>query len=105
MIKSEMIKDRLENAKGIGWDGCHKIYILMDDNQMIKMQDYGYEPLLFSSNQFTPIQMFELIERWWDQSCGLRFISAVSTNEIDPNLGFESLISQGEDNQQDEEAI
>jgi len=104
MIKSEMIKDRLESAKGIGWDGCHKIYILMDDDQMIKMQDYGYDPLI-SSNQFTPNQMFKIVEKWWDQSCGLRFISAVSTNEINPNLGFEDLISQGEDNQQDEEAI
>ena len=99
-----MIKDRLESAKGIGWDGCHKIYILMDDDQMIKMQDYGYDPL-FSSDQITTNKMFEIIERWWDQSCGLRFVSAVSTNEVNPNLGFEDLISQGEDQQQDEEAI
>jgi hypothetical protein len=104
MIKEEMIKDRLEDAKGIGWDGCHKIYILMDDDQMIKMQDYGYE-ILFSSDQISPNKMFELIKRWWEQSCGLRFISAVSTNGINPNLGFEDLISQGEDYQQDEEAI
>jgi hypothetical protein len=104
MINSEIIKDRLENAKGIGWDGCHKIYILMDDNQMNKMEEYGYDPLI-SSNQFTPNEMFETIQNWWDQSCGLRFISAVSTNEINPNLGFESLITQFEDNQQDEEAI
>ena len=104
MIKSDLIKDRLESAKGIGWDGCHKIYILMDDDQMIKMQDYGYDPL-FSSDQITTNKMFEIIERWWDQSCGLRFVSAVSTNEVNPNLGFEDLISQGEDQQQDEEAI
>ena len=104
MIKSDLIKDRLESAKGIGWDGCHKIYILMDDRQMIKMQDYGYDPLI-SSDQMTTNKMFETIERWWDQSCGLRFISAVSTNKVNPNLGFEDLISQGEDQQQDEEAI
>ena len=102
MIKSDLIKDRLENAKGIGWDGCHKIYILMDDDQMIKMQNYGYDPLI-SSDQITPDQMFNFIQRWWDQSCGLRFISAVSTNEVNPNLGFEDLISQFED--QNEEAI
>lgn len=104
MIKSDLIKDRLESAKGIGWDGCHKIYILMDDDQIIKMQSYGYEAL-FSNDQISPKRMFELVERWWDQSCGLRFISAVSTNEINPNLGFEDLISQFEDQQQDEEAI
>jgi hypothetical protein len=104
MINSEIIKDRLESAKGIGWDTCHKIYILMDDNQMNKMEEYGYDPLI-SSNQFTPNEMLKTIQNWWDQSCGLRFISAVSTNEINPNLGFESLITQFEDNQQDEEAI
>lgn len=104
MIKSDLIKDRLESAKGIGWDGCHKIYILMDDDQMIKMEGYGYDPLI-SSDQITTDEMFETIEIWWDQSCGLRFVSAVSTNEVNPNLGFENLISQGEDQQQDEEAI
>ena len=102
MINSKMIKNRLESAKGIGWDGCHKIYILMDDDQMDVMQNYGYDPLI-SSNQFTPNQMFKIIQKWWDQSCGLRFISAVSTNEMCPI--FETLIAQGEDQQQDEEAI
>ena len=104
MINSEIIKDRLESAKGIGWDTCHKIYILMDNNQMNKMEEYGYNPLI-SSNQMTTNEMFETIQSWWDQSCGLRFVSAVSTNEINPNLGFENLISQGEGSQQDEEAI
>lgn len=103
MINSEIIKDRLESAKGIGWDTCHKIYILMDNNQMNKMEEYGYNPLI-SSNQMTTNEMFETIQSWWDQSCGLRFVSAVSTNEINPNLGFENLISQGEGSQQDEEA-
>lgn len=104
MINSEIIKDRLESAKGIGWDTCHKIYILMDNNQMNKMEEYGYNPLI-SSNQMTTNEMFETIQSWWDQSCGLRFVSAVSTNEINPILGFENLISQGEGSQQDEEAI
>ena len=102
MINSEIIKDRLESAKGIGWDTCHKIYILMDDDQMEVMQNYGYDPLI-SSNQFTPNQMFKIIQKWWDQSCGLKFISAVSTSEMCPI--FETLIAQGEDQQQDEEAI
>lgn len=102
MIKSDLIKDRLESAKGIGWDGCHKIYILMDDDQMDVMQNYGYDPLI-SSDLFTPNQMFKITQKWWDQSCGLKFISAVSTNEMSPI--FETLIAQGEDQQQDEEAI
>jgi hypothetical protein len=38
--------------------------------------------------------MLEKIEEWWDVSCGLRFISAVWTNNDNPNDGFISLIPQ-----------
>jgi hypothetical protein len=38
--------------------------------------------------------MFGLVQEWYEDSCSLRFIQAVSTNDTDPNLGFESLISQ-----------
>ena len=32
---------------------------------------------------------------WYENSCGLRFISAVHTNHADPNAGFIDLIGQG----------
>jgi hypothetical protein len=38
--------------------------------------------------------MFEVVEDWYESSCSLRFIDAVSTNHINPNAGFETLVSQ-----------
>jgi hypothetical protein len=40
-------------------------------------------------------EMFETVKKWYDESCGLKFVSAVETNTADPNAGFESLIPQG----------
>ena len=94
------VKERVADAKAIAWDNCHKIYLLMDDEQVEKMRGYGYDPLI-TSDEATPKQMISLLEKWFDDSCGLRFISAVNTNHDDPNLGFESLIGQFED--EDEE--
>ena len=50
--------------------------------------------------------MLKMVRKWWDESCGLRFISAVETNEEDPNAGFTTLIPQGageEEVEEDEE--
>jgi hypothetical protein len=81
-------------AKGIAFDTCHKIYVLMDDQQMEEMESYGYDPLIPSS-AMTPDQMKETLRQWWLSSCGLRFIQAVRTNTADPNAGFVDLIPQG----------
>ena len=60
------------------------------------MREYGYDPLI-TKDQMTPDQMLTTLEEWYEESCGLRFIQAVSTNHIDPNKGFESLIEQFEE--------
>jgi hypothetical protein len=94
-------------AKGIAWDTCHKIYLLMDDQQIEKMRGYGYgdenDPdSLITKEQMTTDQMLEIVKTWFDKSCGLRFIEAVSTNEEDPNAGFVCLIGQGDYDTEDE---
>jgi hypothetical protein len=86
----------LEDAKGIAFDGCHKIYILMDDEQMSEMKLIGYDPLL-SAEDCTTSEMLDTVRDWYEDSCGLRFVQAVHTNHEDPNAGFVSLIDQGED--------
>jgi hypothetical protein len=96
MINAGLIKGRLSEAEAIAWDNCHKIYILMDSEQVELMRGYGYDPLI-TNEEMNPDDMFGLVQEWYQDSCGLRFIQAVSTNNIDPNAGFESLISQGED--------
>lgn len=92
----------VEMAKGIAFDTCHKIYVLMDDAQMEQMKGYGYDPLI-SSDQMTAKEMLATIRRWYADSCFLRFVEAVRTVEGDPNDGFTSLIPQGADDYNDEE--
>ncbi len=100
MKNLELIKEKVSEAKAIAWDTCHKIYVLMDDEQVETMRGYKYDPLI-TNKESTPEQMLTTLEEWYSNSCGLRFIQAVKTNHIDPNAGFESLIGQGED--EDEE--
>jgi hypothetical protein len=40
--------------------------------------------------------MLATLQEWYEDSCGLRFIEAVSTNHENPNAGFETLIGQGD---------
>jgi hypothetical protein len=93
------VEEALPNAKSIAWDECHKIYVLMDDEQTRTMEGYGYDPLLPVTN---PATALSTLHDWWDASCGLRFISAVKTVSGDPNEGFTSLISQFENDEDDE---
>jgi hypothetical protein len=95
----EAVVDAVDTAKSIAWDGCHKIYVLMDDAQTAQMESYGYHEddseLLLVSN-LGKYRTLETLREWWDCSCGLRFISAVRTVPGDPNEGFTDLISQTE---------
>lgn len=92
----DKVEVAVEMAKGIAFDTCHKIYVLMDDAQMEQMKEYGYDPLI-SSDEMGPEQMLSTIQEWYSDSCGLRFVQAVRTVEGDPNDGFISLIGQGDD--------
>ena len=41
MENLELVKERVSEAKAIAWDTCHKIYILMDSEQVDLMRGYG----------------------------------------------------------------
>jgi hypothetical protein len=45
--------------------------------------------------------MLATLQEWYEDSCGLRFIDAVSTNHENPNAGFETLIGQGDFDEDD----
>jgi len=92
----DLVYERVSEAEGIAWDGCHKIYLLMDTEQVNLMRGYGYDPII-TNEEMNPDDMFGLVQEWYENSCSQRFIQAVSTNNTDPNLGFESLISQFDD--------
>jgi hypothetical protein len=92
----DRVEVALYDAKGIAFDTCHKIYVLMDDDQMTLMEGYGYDPLI-SADTLSIGEMVAKVQDWYEQSCMLRFVSAVSTNHDDPNAGFVDLIAQGEE--------
>lgn len=92
----EDVRAELDDAKGISFDGCHKIYILMDDQQVKQSAEWGYgEDGSFLATDLTAAEMLTVIKGWYEGSCGLKFVQSVATNEDDPNLGFESIIPQG----------
>jgi hypothetical protein len=76
-------------ARGAAWDGCHKIYLAMDD---IEADWFASEYEYFTSG--TPDDVYTTVKGWYEDSCGLRFVSAVYHNEDDPNAGFIDLIPQ-----------
>ena len=95
MNSLELVTERLSEAKAIAWDTCHKIYVLMDNEQVELMREYGYDPLI-TKEEMKPEEMLLTLQKWYEDSCSLRFIEAVNTNHSDPNKGFETLIGQGE---------
>ena len=100
MIDFTDVEMWLPEAKAIAWDTCHKIYLLMDDEQVVAMRGYGYgdenDPdSLITKEQMNADQMLTTVKKWFDESCFLRFVEAVETNHEDPNLGFTTLIEQG----------
>lgn len=99
------VEGALSGAKAIAFDGCHKIYVLMDDEQVEETRGYGYDQAPSQLITVTATgEALATLHAWYDESCGLRFINAVRTVEGDPNLGFTQLIAQfAEDEDEDEE--
>ena len=90
------VEEYVQIAQGISFDGCHKIYVLMDDQQVEQSMEWGYgEDGSFLAIDLNPEEMLAILKNWYENSCGLRFIEAVTTNREDPNAGFETLIPQG----------
>lgn len=94
MVSFSKVETALETAKGIAWDTCHKIYVLMDEDQMELMRKYEYEEIR-SITDISKESMLELLQEWYASSCSLRFIQSVRTvSDSHPNDGFDDLIEQ-----------
>lgn len=95
------VGEALSGAKGIAFDGCHKIYILLDHQQYDLMITYGYGDgdgsLLISSMGMDEEEMLKTIKAWYKDSCSLRFVESVESVKEgeDPNYGFTNIIPQG----------
>jgi len=96
------VEEAVKDARLIAWDTCHKIYLAMDEEQFEWFHEHGGYELITG----TPNELLATLRQWFTDSCPLKFISAVTTNHEDPNAGFESLIPQGaewEDEEEDED--
>ncbi|WP_300265486.1 hypothetical protein [Microbacterium sp.] len=79
-----LVRERVGQAVAMHFDGCHKIYLSMDDGQVAVFEDCGYD---------THAPDFDRLRAWYAESCDLRLVTAVSTN-ADGTDDFESLIDQ-----------
>jgi hypothetical protein len=94
----DKVEEALEVAHLIAWDGCHKIYLAMDEVEATWFRD-NYEITV----EDTPEVMLSTVIRWFDESCFLRFVSAVYNNPANPNDGFIHLIDQFEAEEDEDE--
>jgi hypothetical protein len=78
------LREYLLTAKAIGWDTSHKIYVVMEDDQVKLLRDYGYQAI-FTSDEMTPKQMSATITKWFAESSERRSIEALGTPEIGPS--------------------
>jgi len=72
------LSELLETADSIAFDGCHKIYVLMDREQTEKMLDYRYDNIVTDKGA-SPSEMLEIVENWYKRSCPFRLIDAIYT--------------------------
>jgi len=94
------VRDACQEAHLIAFDGCHKIYLAMDDEQAEWFRE-NYEHVFTGSAD----EMYNTLVSWYDSSCWLRFIQAVETNAVDPNEGYTNLIPQGADWEDEDEEV
>lgn len=87
------LREKINECAGIAWDTCHKIYILMDEEQVTKTEELGYKALVRVQHS-TRNLMYSTVLAWYRNSCPLRFIDAVTTVDGNPNDGFETIVAQ-----------
>jgi DNA primase large subunit len=101
MVSFDKVEAALETAKGIAFDTCHKIYVLMDEDQVELMRKYEYDKV-HSIVDISKESMLELLKDWYASSCSLRFIQSIrTTSPDDEDSGYDNLISQFEEIDED----
>jgi hypothetical protein len=95
----------LEYAHLVAFDGCHKIYLAMDEIEAKWFRENYTASVCATSRNYeaSPEKMLEKVREWYDESCSLRFVESVEHNELDPNAGFKKLIPQGVSDETDED--
>lgn len=79
-----LVEGALVSAAGIAWDGCHKIYVLTDPEEVGRTRSYGYgekDTHLTVRGLRTTEELLNTVRNWFDDSCGMRFVSASGTKD------------------------
>lgn len=78
MLTKEELHERvsiaMQDAVGIAWDGCHKIYIALDEREaewFRKHPAYDYVPVT------DPAHGTKQVLEWFDKACPLRLVSTI----------------------------
>jgi hypothetical protein len=74
----------------------------MDDEQVALMREYSYDPLI-TADQLDPAEMATVVAKWFQDSCGLKFISAVYSDKSIGTDGFVDVVSQFEGNEDEDD--
>lgn len=88
------VEKALELAHLVAYDGCHKIYLAMDDIEAKFFRD----DTRYVTFEGTPSESYDRLVEWYDGSCPLRFVNSVVYDEEDPNAGYKRLVPQGAEN-------
>lgn len=94
MIDWDSVESALENAEGIAFDGCHKIYVLLDYRQVRLMREYEYAHIE-TSDMRTEEEMLATLKEWFEKSCALRFVQSVESGYENADDMYDTLIEQG----------
>jgi hypothetical protein len=74
----------------------------MDEEQVALMREYGYEKLI-TSDEMNGDELRRQVMDWYHESCGLRFVNAVSSDKSFGDDGWVTIIGQGEDSEDEDE--
>lgn len=96
------IRDAVDTAHGLAYDGCHKMYILDAVDETENMRRYGY-PHVVEIADIGPDAAVEQLEAWTRHSfetaeCGLAFITRVADDSLfdDINDAYTAVVGQSE---------
>lgn len=99
MSTTDLLRTLMPDVKAMAFDGCHRMYLLLDDEQVATTAGYGYGEdgshlVMVEQTDEGREAAIDTLADWWVKSCGLRFINAVRTAP-NPNDGFSDVIEQG----------
>lgn len=85
MSTSWRVAEAVMDCEGAAWDGCHKVFVLMDKDQVEKMAlEYGYgqdeTSFLVTAEDSKRSDILAMVKEWYQKSCPLKFVQSIATD-------------------------